>query len=202
MPGLRIQVKPWVSSVISEIFSCVRSPNRGMEDLTHLHFCLSLVITLTQSVGLYTESTGWFIESQVFSQSYDSAPHPARYLLKTASCFSFWVFLCVVGRAYWRERGGGCGRGGAESHDPRKAWSSVNLSILSGNVIAASWHAIHESAISLRFMVLILGFLKLEVSAFVFVFLQNVLHEQTWVFVIDWLFCIDFWNPMGGMIFC
>ncbi len=39
----------------------------------------------------------------------------------------FSVFLCVAGRAYWRERGGG----GPESYNDEKAWSSINHSILS-----------------------------------------------------------------------
>ncbi len=51
--------------------------------------------------------------------------------LPSASCRYFSVFLCVAGRAYWRERGG---RGWAWSwsYDRMKAWPSVNGSILSG----------------------------------------------------------------------
>jgi hypothetical protein len=47
-----------------------------------------------------------------------------------------------------------------------------------------------------------LRFLRLEVSTLVFVFLQNVIHGQTCVFFIDWLFCVDFWHHRGGMVFC
>ncbi len=44
------------------------------------------------------------------------------------------VFLCVVGRAYWQERGEGGGRGGAESYDSKKAWSSINHSVLTVHI--------------------------------------------------------------------
>ncbi len=40
--------------------------------------------------------------------------------LPSASCLSVLVFLCVVGSAYWRERGGGGGRG-AESFDQQES---------------------------------------------------------------------------------
>jgi hypothetical protein len=53
---------------------------------------------------------------------------------------------------------------------------------------------IYESTISLRFLGIILRFLRLEVSTFGIGFLQNAIHEQTWVFFIDWMFCMDFWN--------
>jgi hypothetical protein len=45
-----------------------------------------------------------FIDDQVFLLSYDLAPTlpPLPY----ASCLSFSVFLCVVGRASWRGEGG------------------------------------------------------------------------------------------------
>jgi hypothetical protein len=38
---------------------------------------------------------------------------------------------------------------------------------------------IHESTILLRLLGIILRFLRLKVSAFVFPFLQNAIHEQT-----------------------
>ncbi len=48
---------------------------------------------------------------------------------------------------------------------------------------------------------IILRFIRLEVSTIVFVFLQNTIHEQTWVFLTDWLFCIDFWKLRGVVWF-
>jgi hypothetical protein len=61
-------------------------------------------------------------------RSYDSAPcHP---ILPSASYLSFSVVLCVVGPAYWRGEEGGGGRG-AESYDRKKAWPSINRSIIS-----------------------------------------------------------------------
>ncbi len=36
----------------------------------------------------------------------------------------------------------------------------------------------------------------------VFVFLQNAIHEHTWVFLIGWFCCIDFWNHKGSMVVC
>jgi hypothetical protein len=47
-------------------------------------------------------STERFIEDQAFSPSYDLAPPLPPP--PSASCLSFSVFLCVAGRAYWRER--------------------------------------------------------------------------------------------------
>ncbi len=54
--------------------------------------------------------------------------------LPSASCPSFSIFLCVTIRAYWRERGReGGGRAKWANHEtPRKAWSSINHSILYG----------------------------------------------------------------------
>ncbi len=51
------------------------------------------------------------------------------------------------------------------------------------------WDGIHDSTISLRFLGIILRFVMLEVSTLVFVFLQNAIREQTWVFFIDWFAC-------------
>jgi hypothetical protein len=58
-----------------------------------------------------TESIELFIENQASLRSYDLA-HPPP-LFPSASCLAFSVFLCIAGRAYWRERGG---RGWARSH--------------------------------------------------------------------------------------
>ncbi len=41
---------------------------------------------------------------------------------------------------------------------------------------------------------------EVEVSTLVFVFLQNALHEQTWVFFIDLFFVLI--SERGGMVFC
>jgi hypothetical protein len=54
---------------------------------------------------------------------------PAPFPLLSASWLSFSVFLCVAGSAYWRERGELGGRG-TESYDRKKAWPSINRSIL------------------------------------------------------------------------
>ncbi len=76
----------------------------------------------------------WFIEDQVFLPSYDLAPppFPSHLSLSRQQVVSFNT-SCVyqVGRAFWRERGEG-GGGGAKSYDNKKAWSSINYSILSG----------------------------------------------------------------------
>ncbi len=48
----------------------------------------------------------------------------------------------------------------------------------------------------------ILRFLRLKDSTFDFAFLQHAVHEQMWLFFIDWLFCKDFWNQWGSMVFC
>ncbi len=48
----------------------------------------------------------WFIEDQAFLRS---------YYFVGGQLVSFPVFLCVAGRAHWRERGNGWGGGGAKS---------------------------------------------------------------------------------------
>ncbi len=50
--------------------------------------------------------------------------------LPLANCLSFSVFLCLAGRAYCQERGGG-GRRGAISYNRKKAWPCINHSIFS-----------------------------------------------------------------------
>ncbi len=69
-----------------------------------------------------TEMIEWFIDDQTFLRSYDLAPRIPP---------SFSVFLCVAGRAYWRERGGEFGHG-VESYNRKKAEPSIDPSILSG----------------------------------------------------------------------
>ncbi len=64
--------------------------------------------------------------------------------LPWASCLSFSAFLCVSGRAYWREGGGEGGGQGAESYDSKKGWSSINHSILSGLLSSAPFHPPHH----------------------------------------------------------
>ncbi len=51
----------------------------------------------TWLILLIPEIIELFIEDQAFSLSYDLAPLPSD------SCLSFSFFLCVAGRAYWRE---------------------------------------------------------------------------------------------------
>jgi hypothetical protein len=69
-------------------------------------FCCSYVPFVAKSHPLFfpwipSESIEWFIDDQAFG----SAPPPPPF--ESASCFSFSVFLCVAGSAYWRERGTG-----------------------------------------------------------------------------------------------
>ncbi len=116
-----------------------------------------LISKTTSSIGYYlfiskftgtvvSEGIEWFIEDQANLRSYDLAPRPppstfsrqevvSRLLSHplTISCLSFsvFLFLCVPGRGYRFERGGGGGRG-AKSYDREKAWSSINQSLLSG----------------------------------------------------------------------
>ncbi len=61
------------------------------------------------------ESIEFFIEDHDFSSLYVLAPPP----LPSSSCLSFTFFLCVAGRAYWRERG--VGRVGEEPNHTRNS---------------------------------------------------------------------------------
>ncbi len=70
-------------------------------------------------LDLYPESMEWFIEDLAFSPSYDLAP-------RLSSCVS------PVELTDRRERRGWGSGGGSKSYDGEKAWSSINLSILSG----------------------------------------------------------------------
>jgi hypothetical protein len=58
--------------------------------------------------SLVPENIEWCREDQAFLQSYDSAPRPPPSF-PAASYLSFSIFLCVAGRSYRRERGGGSG---------------------------------------------------------------------------------------------
>ncbi len=57
-------------------------------------------------------------------------PFPPPPPIPSANCLSFSVFLCVAGPASWRERGRGGERRWAVSYERKKAWSSINRSIL------------------------------------------------------------------------
>jgi hypothetical protein len=71
---------------------------------------------------LYTESIELFIEDQAYLLLYIGSFLP----FPSAICLSFSVFLCVAGRAYWREREGG----GAKAHERENACSSINHALL------------------------------------------------------------------------
>jgi hypothetical protein len=75
-----------------------------------------------------------FTEDQAFLRLYDSAPRPPPSL-PTSPVRKLSQFLnhCVCRRSSLMtgEGGGGSGRG-AESHERKKAWASMNSSILSG----------------------------------------------------------------------
>ncbi len=60
-----------------------------------------LVISLVPAV--HTENFEWFMEDKAFSVAYYLAP-PTLPPPPSASCLSFSVFLCVVGRAYDGEK--------------------------------------------------------------------------------------------------
>ncbi len=63
-----------------------------------------------------------------------ASPLPSpTFSCQQLQCLSFSVFLCVNGRAYTEGSAGGGGRdgGGAKSDDSKKAWSSINHSLLS-----------------------------------------------------------------------
>ncbi len=60
-----------------------------------------------------------------------SPPPPLTPPPQSTSCLSFSVFLCVACRAYCRKGGEGVGVE-SKSYDCKKAWPSMNHSILSG----------------------------------------------------------------------
>ncbi len=84
------------------------------------------------SLYLFPVSIEWFIEYQGFLAvvRLGSTPTPIPPL-PSASSLSFSDFLCVAGRANWRERCGAGGRRGAKSYNREEAWPSINHSILS-----------------------------------------------------------------------
>jgi hypothetical protein len=97
---------------------------------------------------------------------------------------------------------------GWKRHTDNKTWKTQRAKCpATAGWRKLSWDGIHEST-SLS-GILNLEILRLEVSSFVFVSLQNAIHEQTWVFFIGGLFCIDFWNhrvvkgfPLGFLLWC
>jgi hypothetical protein len=109
------------------------------ELLLYLHLfsvLISSILFTKPSIGysfMYVfrpERIEWFIEVQAFLMPYNSAPRPPFPL--SANCLSSRSqSFCVLPDQLtdWREGGGG-GRG-AESYDRKKAWASINCSILS-----------------------------------------------------------------------
>ncbi len=92
---------------------------------------------------LRSESIDWFIGTRF------SCGHVIRLLahpflpLPPVTCLSFWVFLCVGGRAYWRERGRGrryASSYRAKWYDCEKTWPSINQAILSGSNYSSTTH--------------------------------------------------------------
>ncbi len=81
------------------------------------------------------DSIEWYIEDQVFSPSYDSAPPPPSFSLSSQQVVSLFLGLpvwSVTDRAYWRESGG---RGWRRSQSKRWRESLVfykSLKIVSG----------------------------------------------------------------------
>ncbi len=76
----------------------------------------------------------WMIFRVPGLRSYDSATPTPFPPLPSANCLSFSVFLCVAGRAYCRERGGGGVWAWSQitkPYDHKKAWPSINHSVLS-----------------------------------------------------------------------
>ncbi len=71
-------------------------------------------------------------------------------MIPSASCLSFSVFLCVTGRAYRILTGEGEGGGrGANTYDCKKAWPSINHSVLSASkYLAREWELILKSELS------------------------------------------------------
>jgi hypothetical protein len=81
--------------------------------------------------GCAPERIEWIIKDQAFSASYDFAPPPLPHpplpsVSSTGNTLEDWE----TETAWWQERGWG-GGGGAKSYDGKKAWSSINHSILS-----------------------------------------------------------------------
>jgi hypothetical protein len=56
------------------------------------------------------ESIKWFTKDQAFWRLYYSAHSPTHFPSHFSKLSLFSVFLCVAGRAYWREEGGGWAR--------------------------------------------------------------------------------------------
>jgi hypothetical protein len=108
------------------------------ELLLYLHLfsvLISSILFTKPSIGysfMYVfrpERIEWFIEVQAFLMPYNSAPRP--HLPLSENCLSSRSqSSCVLPDQLtdWREGGGG-GRG-AESYDRKKAWASINCSIL------------------------------------------------------------------------
>ncbi len=100
-----------------------------LSDLLALNYAHGTCVTFSLGGREYL----MFIEDQVFSPPYNLAPPaaPPSHPLPSASyLFFFSVFLCVADWVYWREREARDG-GWAKLYDGRKAWSSINHSILS-----------------------------------------------------------------------
>ncbi len=79
------------------------------------------------------ERTELFIEGQASLRSYGSvyANPPPRPSLPSRLPLILTLPVCRQSSLYWRERGGGGGGREAESYNRKKAWPSINRSLLS-----------------------------------------------------------------------
>jgi hypothetical protein len=73
-----------------------------------------------------------YIEDQAFLRLYDLAPRPSPSPLSPVSKLPLFLTLPVCRRSSLLTGGWGGGGCGAESHDCKKTWPSINRSALSG----------------------------------------------------------------------
>ncbi len=82
-----------------------------------------------------SDSIEWFIEAQAFSRSYDIIPRPSPPPYSPVSKLDRRHTGRLLDNLLTGEGGGEEGGRGAESYDRKKAWSSINHSILSAQSV-------------------------------------------------------------------
>ncbi len=122
----------WIWNYISR--NCLLGHRKKIAKFFNEDFYLPLYLPLCSKAfatgGLTAKSIEWFIEDQAFLLSYDLAPPPRppslystvskRVSLSQSSCVSPVELTDGEGRRGW-----------VGSHNSKKAWSSINYSILS-----------------------------------------------------------------------
>ncbi len=108
------------------------------------------------------------IEGQAFSQSYDLAPRPLPPPVSVSKLERATHRKIEIERQLAHGKGGEEGGRGAESYDRKKAWSSVNHSILSGLWLVIYCNFTHWNLKKTPLVVILLSLCHMQTTCLAF----------------------------------